>query len=1048
MPRINHSHILSKRLLILALTLAGLTGLLSLSGHDPGWLQPTALAASTFTVTNTNDSGAGSLRQAILDANANAGADSINFNIAGAGVHVISPLTSLPTVMDPVTIDGYTQPGASPNTDNNGDNAAILIELDGSTIGSGGGTLPGGITITAGNSTIRGLSIHSFSGDGIFLSQTGSNTIEGNFIGTNAAGTQRLGNNNGIAMSFSSTNLIGGLTASARNVISGNGGDGIFITTNSSSNKIQGNFIGTNAAGTAALANKDGMFLSGNGNNTIGGNTFFARNVISGNSGSAGLLIQSSSNIVQGNYIGTDVSGTLAIGNHFGIWINFASNNSIGGTVDAERNIISGNQSHGILLTSDLSTTNRISNNYIGTDLNGGLPLGNQGAGISVTDAGRNSSISPTGSGAGNTIAFNKGNGVEVLGPPSTGISVRRNAIYSNGGLGIDLNGDGVTPNDPGDGDPGGNNSQNFPVITSVVSSGPNTTIQGTLNSTPNTSFVIDYYSNKSCDPSGYGEGETYISSRGVTTDANGNANFSSTIPIIIPTGNPVTATASTSGSIASTSEFSQCTVTTGAQVPNISINDVIISEGNTGTTDAVFTVSLSSSSTQAIQVVYATADGSAFAGSDYIPASGTLVFAPGETSKTVTIQVNGDTQVEPNEFFVVNLPGSTNALISKAQGTGTIVDDDGPSAVSFSSAAYSVNEGGGSIAVTVLRSGNNTAAGTVTVGYATSDGTALQRTDYIIASGVLTFAPGEISKTFTVLIVDDLYVESNETINLTLSNATGGAALASPQTSTLTIVDNDISPPTTNPLDDSQFFVRQQYLDFLNREPEPGGLAYWTGEINKCGTDAACINDRRIGVSAAFFIEAEFQQTGYVVYRLYKASYGVRPTYAQFMPDRSQLIGGPQLKQSTQDFANRFVQRTEFKQAYPDSLTPDQFVNKLFDTAALTPYTTERHDEAQALSDNTKTRAQVLLDVIAIKEFSDREYNPAFVLMQYFGYLRRDPEQGGFDFWLNVLNNKEPGNFRGMVCSFITSQEYQERFSPISTRSNRDCANVHVTGF
>jgi hypothetical protein len=164
---------------------------------------------------------------------------------------------------------------------------------------------------------------------------------------------------------------------------------------------------------------------------------------------------------------------------------------------------------------------------------------------------------------------------------------------------------------------------------------------------------------------------------------------------------------------------------------------------------------------------------------------------------------------------------------------------------------------------------------------------------------------------------------------------------------------------------------------------------------------------------------------------------------FADFMPDRSQLVAGPQLQQSTIDFANRFVERAAFKQAYPDSMTATGFVNKLFDTAGLSGQA-ERQAAIQSLSNGSKTRAQVLLELIEMTEFRTREFNPAFVLMQYFGYLRRDPDQGGYDFWLSVLNNVQPNNFRGMVCAFITSREYQERFSPVITRSDQLCANIN----
>lgn len=250
------------------------------------------------------------------------------------------------------------------------------------------------------------------------------------------------------------------------------------------------------------------------------------------------------------------------------------------------------------------------------------------------------------------------------------------------------------------------------------------------------------------------------------------------------------------------------------------------------------------------------------------------------------------------------------------------------------------------------------------------------------------------------------------------------------------------------NPIDDARTFIRQQYLDFLNREPDPGGWDYWTSGITQCGADLLCIHNHRIDVSAAFFIELEFQETGYVVYRIHRAAFGTMPgaptranlAFAQFMNDRGQLVAGPGLPQSTLAFANNFVVRPEFKAAYPDTMTSTEFVNKLFDTAGLTPFTQQRQDAITALTNGTKTRAQVILDLIDIPEFKTREYNGAFVLMQYFGYLRRDPDQGGYDFWLDVLNNRVPGNFRGMVCAFLTSAEYQHRFGPTVTRTDHDC--------
>ena len=246
-------------------------------------------------------------------------------------------------------------------------------------------------------------------------------------------------------------------------------------------------------------------------------------------------------------------------------------------------------------------------------------------------------------------------------------------------------------------------------------------------------------------------------------------------------------------------------------------------------------------------------------------------------------------------------------------------------------------------------------------------------------------------------------------------------------------------SPSCPNPIDCAEFFVRQQYLDFLNREPDAGGLAYWTNEITRCGSDVRCIHDRRIGVSGAFFVEPEFQGTGYFVDRRYQASFGHHPTFAQFNVDRAQLTVGPNLEASKQALAANWVERTAFKDAYSMTLSPDEFVNKLFDTANLRPYTTERQQLATDMR-NGKSRAQVLREVIEIPEFKTRQYNPAFVLTQYFGYLRRNADQSGYDFWLDVLNNRDRNNYSGMICSFITSREYQERFGSTVTRSNADC--------
>jgi photosystem II stability/assembly factor-like uncharacterized protein len=361
-----------------------------------------------------------------------------------------------------------------------------------------------------------------------------------------------------------------------------------------------------------------------------------------------------------------------------------------------------------------------------------------------------------------------------------------------------------------------------------------------------------------------------------------------------------------------------------------------------------------------------------------------------------------------------------------------------------FSATAYTANEGAGVANITVSNinigpfGGGQPLAGAIQ--YTVTGGTASQRTDFILATGRLDFAAGEASKTFSVLLVDDAYVEGNETVSLSLSVLPVGSISRDFQfsTATLTITDNDTGTPTANPIDEARFFARQHYYDFLARRPDQAGEDFWTNEIASCGADAACVNARRIGVSAAFFVELEFQMTGSVVYRMYKAAFGVTPTYAQFMPDRSQLVGGADLPASTQAFAQQFVQRGMFTNEYPASLSNTEFVNKLFDRAGLIGFAAERQAAITALNGGGG-RAQTLLNLINLPAFRDREYNPSFVLMQYFGYLRRDPDVDGFYFWLNILN-QQPTNLRGMVCAFITSTEYQQRFAATATRTNALC--------
>lgn len=253
-------------------------------------------------------------------------------------------------------------------------------------------------------------------------------------------------------------------------------------------------------------------------------------------------------------------------------------------------------------------------------------------------------------------------------------------------------------------------------------------------------------------------------------------------------------------------------------------------------------------------------------------------------------------------------------------------------------------------------------------------------------------------------------------------------------------------SAPPTNPIDDPQTFVTQQYRDFLNRDPDADGLNYWTSQITQCGTNAQCIHDRRVGVADAFFFEDEFQKTGAYIYRVYRAALGVRPTFAQFIADRGLVVAGPGLDQSKLAYAKTFVQRASFLALYPRSQTASQFVDALLNTIKQNSGVdlSSQRSALISLYDNTDDgRAAILRQVADNQSLIDAEYNQSFVQMLYFGYLRRDPEPGGFEFWLSKVNSfplRNVGIQQAMACSFITSAEYQLRFGSAVTHTNSEC--------
>ena len=507
---------------------------------------------ATYVVTNTNNSGAGSLRQAIIDANNNAGADIISFNISGTGTHTIGLSTALPTITGTVTIDATTDDSFAAN----GNRPAIV--LDGGYNFTGDGFV---LTSTADGSVIRGFVIRKFSGDGIEI-QAGSdnNVVAGNYIGRMTTSGTDLGSGNentgaGIRV-LGANNTIGGTTAANRNVVSGNSSYGILITgAAATGNVVSGNYVGLTAAGTATLGNSsDGVRVEASANNnTIGGSTTAHRNVISGNSDGV-QLTSTSGNVVRNNYIGTDWTGTVDLGNtDDGVDLDSnATNNQI---LD---NLISGNNSDGIDLgdSGGDSSGTLIRGNLIGTQANGTSSLANTGHGILIGNGGTvtSATIGGVNAGEGNTIAYNGGDGIYVS--SGSGITIRGNSSFGNTGLAIDLGTNGVTVNDTGDGDTGANALQNFPVLTYAYTSGSTVVLSGSLNSTASGTFTLDFYTNGTVNANGYCEGRTYLGSTTVVTNGSGNATFSGvTFSAAVSAGTYVVATA-TNNTTGNTSEF------------------------------------------------------------------------------------------------------------------------------------------------------------------------------------------------------------------------------------------------------------------------------------------------------------------------------------------------------------------------------------------------------------------------------------------------------------------------------------------------------------
>jgi hypothetical protein len=705
---------------------SGFLQIRSRSTRQERWFHPTMerledrTVPNTYTVTSNANSGGGTLRQAITDANANPGTDTIAFNLPG-GQLTISPSSALPTITGSVVIDGTTQPGYSDHP---------LVVLHGSS------TILNGLFITAGGSTVQGLVINGFSGStaaAIHLSSNGGNTISGNWIGTDATGTGAVANGQGVSIDNSPSNSVIGNTISGNsnygiqitqsgatgnqvqgnfigtnatgtaavangygiviftannfvtaNTISGNTNYAVFITGGATNNQVQGNKIGTNAAGTGPIANGYGVQIT-SANNVVGGTASGAGNTISGNT-NHGVFITGSGatgNQVQGNKIGTNTAGTAALANGTGVVINnSATNNTVGGTASGAGNTISGNTFYGVWIWGSGTTGNQVQGNKIGTDIGGTNPVANS-YGVYIESA--NNTVGGTATGAGNTISRNTNVGVYITGAAATGNRVTRNSIFANGGLGIDLAA-------------GANGNQNFPVL-SQATSGATTRIIGTLNSTPNSTFTLDFYANTAPDPSGFGEGQRYLGSTTVTTNAAGNAPFD--LPLAAATANGEWVTATATDPAGNTSKFSlawQTTAATGLAVGTVestyggttSLTATLTSGGNpvsgktvtftlngasvgTATTNSSGVATLSNVSLSGINAgTYAGGVGASFAGdSSYQSSSGTASLTVNKATLTVTADPASRLYGAPDPVFAADYSGFVLGQTLATSGVG-----------------------------------------------------------------------------------------------------------------------------------------------------------------------------------------------------------------------------------------------------------------------------------------------------------------------------------------------------------------------------------------
>jgi len=717
---------------------------------------------------------------------------------------------------------------------------------------NGGGVSLGGSNHTLGGDTAGESNVISGNSQGgVSVSGTG-HLIRGNYIGTNAAGTAALANGGiGIRVLAASGVTIGGTAAGEGNLVSGNGSDGIVTDGASSAVTIQGNKVGTNAAGTAAIPNQSGVVLDGDGH-MLGGGSAAARNLVSGNS-SHGVVLAGSGLVVRGNYVGTDAAGNAALANGgFGLRGYGETACEIGGPAAADGNVIAGNVRsvsfeqgatgnvmrnnilglnaaatadladtgsgieiyspgntigtpgagnviagftyQGITLSGAATSGNVIQGNWIGTNPALAPGLGNAQLGIYVLDAAGNK-IGGTAAGEGNVIANNGFIGLWVEHGDRNEIS--GNSIFGNALLGIDIGEQGIAPNDGGDGDGGGNRNQNYPLISSAVAGGGVTTIQGLLINEPNTEYRVEFFSSPVCSTTGFGEGRTFRGSTLVTTGGGGQATLATVIPLALV--DPFL-TATVTDPLGNTSEFSPCVAVGGPNPGKLQFyrNAVLSYEGVLATGDAMITRSHGLAGTAS--VTFTSTNDTAIAGQDYTDSDQVLTFAPWEVVKVVKIPILFDPAPETDpEYADLALASPTGGATLGLAASDLYIFDNSPAFPGIVIDDSFVDEGASGTGTLSFEVHLSPTDHPVTVTYATEDGSATAGEDYTAATGTLAFPVSATTQTQQVEIVvaGDTDVEAGETLLVAITTApSGGMWIAYDTVAAGEIRNDDFSSP------------------------------------------------------------------------------------------------------------------------------------------------------------------------------------------------------------------------------------------------------------